>query len=60
MESLCLVKSHEINRVTVGMYSTAERERERETEGLTEGGGPTSHEAWFQPLHYVFMTALGM
>lgn len=24
MESLCLVKSHEITRVTAGMYSTAE------------------------------------
>lgn len=29
MESLCLVKSHEITRVTAGMYSAAERERGR-------------------------------
>lgn len=32
MESLCLVKSHEITRVTAGMYSTAEQETERERE----------------------------
>lgn len=28
MEPLCLVKSHEINRVTAGMYSAAKRGRE--------------------------------
>ena len=31
-ESLCLVKGHEITRVTAGMYSDAKRERERETD----------------------------
>lgn len=30
MESLCLVKSHEITSVTAGMYSAAQRQRGRE------------------------------
>lgn len=36
MESLCLVKSHEITTVTASVYSTAERERRRQSE--REGG----------------------
>lgn len=42
MESLCLVKSHEITRATAGVYSAAAaRERGRETQGQRErrGGG---------------------
>lgn len=42
MEPLCLVKSHEITRVTASKYSAAEEERRSFSEG---GGGQTLHRA---------------
>lgn len=53
MESLCLVKSHEITTVTASAYSTAERE---ETQ---RAAAKLRIRAGFSSQFFVFMAALG-